>query len=149
MLSETDVLKMDLNAESVVLSACNSGGAGGSTGGDSLSALARSFFYAGARSLLASHWTLNDKAAARLVPDTLRRLRTGSDGGLAGSLRAAELSLLDAAGHEPGIPAMVANSTLFLVSLRLIGEGSGTPQRTKVAAAAQPTISAPTAREYR
>ena len=59
----------------VILSACNSGGPGGSTAGESLSGLARAFFYAGARALLVTHWSVNDQAAAFLVADTLRRLQ--------------------------------------------------------------------------
>ena len=69
------VAAMDLDADLVILSACNSGGPGGTTAGKSLSGLARSFFYAGARALLVTHWSVNDQTAAFLVSDTLRRLR--------------------------------------------------------------------------
>jgi len=47
-------LKMD--ADLVVLSACDTGGGGKESGGETLSGLARNFFFAGARNLFVSHW---------------------------------------------------------------------------------------------
>src|SRR4029079_13630546 len=58
--SEIAVLK--LNADWVVLSACNTA-AGSTEGAEALSGLARAFFYAGARSLLVSHWSVFSTAA--------------------------------------------------------------------------------------
>ena len=52
-LNEIAGLKLD--ADWVILSACNTA-AGGAEGAEALSGLARAFFYAGARSLLVSHW---------------------------------------------------------------------------------------------
>jgi CHAT domain-containing protein len=91
MLTASAVADLDLDADLVILSACNSGGPGGSTAGESLSGLARAFFYAGARSLLVTHWYINDAAATRVVAVTLDRLRQGQD--LAEALRAAQLDL--------------------------------------------------------
>ena len=51
LLTTSDVVGLDLDADAVILSACNSGGPGGADGGDSLSGLARAFFFAGARAL--------------------------------------------------------------------------------------------------
>ncbi|MGH7152308.1 MAG: CHAT domain-containing protein, partial [Acetobacteraceae bacterium] len=75
LLTATDVVSMDLDADLIILSACNSGGPEGGTAGESLSGLARAFFYAGARALLVTHWDVNDQVAAYLVADTLRRIR--------------------------------------------------------------------------
>ena len=49
LLTASQVVALDLDADLVILSACNSGGPGGTTAGESLSGLARAFFYAGAR----------------------------------------------------------------------------------------------------
>ena len=68
---------MQLDADVVILSACNSGGPNGETSGESLSGLARAFFYAGARALMVTHWSVNDQATAFLVAGTLKRV--GSD----------------------------------------------------------------------
>ena len=75
LLTASQVVGLDLDADLVILSACNSGGPGGTTAGESLSGLARAFFYAGARSLMVTHWSVNDQVAAFLVADTLRRMR--------------------------------------------------------------------------
>lgn len=122
LLTASDVTALKLNADAVILSACNSGGPGGGTAGESLSGLARSFFYAGARALLVTHWSVNDQAAAFLVADTLRRVRAGKDGGLAGSLRGAELGMITDAGH--GMPADLSHP-FYWAPFALIGEGRG------------------------
>ena len=90
---------LHLDADLVVLSACNTGG--GAEGGEALSGLARSFFYAGARALMVTQWSVNDQVSAYLVADTLSRLHSGAAGGGAGSLRAAQLALIQGAGQEP------------------------------------------------
>jgi len=71
LLSASEVTTLDLTAEWVILSACNTA-AGGEQGGDALSGLARAFFYAGARSLLASHWPVFDKVAPVLTTRTIQ-----------------------------------------------------------------------------
>ncbi len=121
LLTSSDVLGLDLDANAVILSACNSGGPGGADAGDSLSGLARAFFFAGARALLVTHWSISDASSAFLVADTLRRFAAGTDGGLSGSLRAAELGMLDGAGKT--LPANLAHP-FYWAPFALIGEGS-------------------------
>src|SRR5258706_4717744 len=55
LLTASEVAQLKLNADWVVLSACNTA-AGGKPGAEALSGLARAFFYAGGRSLLVSNW---------------------------------------------------------------------------------------------
>lgn len=66
VLTASDIAELTLDADWVVLSACNTA-ASGDEGGEAFSGLARAFFFAGARSLLVSHWVVNDEAAAKLV----------------------------------------------------------------------------------
>jgi CHAT domain-containing protein len=122
LLTSSDVVGLDLDADAVILSACNSGGPGGAEGGDSLSGLARAFFFAGARGLLVTHWSISDASSAFLVADTLRRFAAGSDGGLAGALRGAELGMLNGAGKT--LPANLAHP-FYWAPFALIGEGQG------------------------
>ena len=75
LLTSGTVLEFDLDADLVMLSACNSGG--GRAAGESLSTLARSFFFAGARGLLLTHWYVNDIAAARTGAVMLLNMRNG------------------------------------------------------------------------
>jgi CHAT domain-containing protein len=63
------VAQLRLNADWVVLSACNTAAAD-KPGAEGLSALARFFFYAGARTLLVSHWSVDSQAASRLTTST-------------------------------------------------------------------------------
>ena len=131
LLTTSDVMGLDLDADAVILSACNSGGPGGADGGDSLSGLARAFFFAGARAMLVTHWSISDQSSAFLVADTLRRFAAGSDGGLAGALRAAQLGMLDGAGHA--LPAALAHP-FYWAPFALIGEGQvRMPVRTAAA----------------
>src|SRR6185312_6436713 len=69
LLTASEVAQLKLNADFVVLSACNTI-AGDKPGAEALSGLARSFFYAGARSLLVTHWSVDSEAATRLATST-------------------------------------------------------------------------------
>jgi CHAT domain-containing protein len=120
LLTSSDVVKLKLDADNVILSACNSGGPGGSVAGESLSGLARSFFYAGARSLLVTHWAVNDQVGAFVVADTLRRLHENPSLGVAGALRDTQLGMLADAGGS--LPAEVAHP-FFWAPLAVIGNG--------------------------
>ncbi len=120
LLTAGEVLGLDLDANAVILSACNSGGIGSHPGGESLSALARAFFFAGARSLLVTHWAISDQASAFLVAETLRRYAAGADGGLAAALRTAQLTMVDGAGHT--LPAALADP-FYWGAFALVGEG--------------------------
>ncbi len=122
LLTASDVAQLDLDADLVILSACNSGGPGGSTAGESLSGLARAFFFAGARSVLVTHWSVNDQVAAYLVADVLRRMHADPALGVAGALRSAQLDMLQQAGH--GLPAQIA-APFFWAGFAVIGEGGG------------------------
>jgi CHAT domain-containing protein len=119
LLTVEKVTGLDLDANAVILSACNTGGPGSSTGGESLSGLARAFFFAGARSLLVTHWSISDQSSAFLVADTLRRLAAGQDDGLAGALQAAQLGIISRAGKD--LPANLAHP-FFWAPFALIGE---------------------------
>jgi CHAT domain-containing protein len=127
LLTANEIVNVNLDADLVILSACNSGGPGETTGGESLSGLARAFFYAGSRSLLVTHWSVNDQAAAFLVADTLRRTQAAPDAGVATALRDAELGLLAAAGHA--LPAALAHP-FYWAPFAVIGAGGGERARS-------------------
>ena len=98
LLTASDLTELKLDADLVILSACNSGGSDGQlTGGESLSALARSFFYGGARGMMITHWEVNDQAAAVLIPLTLQKMRENPEAGTAAALQAAQQEWLERA----------------------------------------------------
>jgi CHAT domain-containing protein len=94
LLTASEVAQLKLNADWVVLSACNTI-AGDKPGAEALPGLARSFFYAGARALLLSHWAVSSEAATRLAISTFDRLKTGPKLGRAEALRQAMLAYLN------------------------------------------------------
>lgn len=73
-LSASEAAQLRLNAEFVVLSACNTAASDGRPGGEGLSGLARAFFYAGARSVLVSHWEVSDAATTELITSSFAAL---------------------------------------------------------------------------
>lgn len=73
-LSASEAAQLRLSADFVVLSACNTAASDGRPGGEGLSGLARAFFYAGARSVLVSHWEVSDAATSTLIADTFEQL---------------------------------------------------------------------------
>ena len=77
-LTASEAAQLRLNADFVVLSACNTAASDGRPGGEGLSGLARAFFYAGARSMLVSHWEVSDAATTRLITATFESLDEGN-----------------------------------------------------------------------
>ena len=92
-LSASEAAQLKLNAEFVVLSACNTAASDGRPGGEGLSGLARAFFYAGARSVMVSHWEVSDAATTTLITATfadLDRHAIGDPGVRARALQAGQ-----------------------------------------------------------
>lgn len=94
LLTAGEIIDLRLDADLVVLSACNTGGPGTGSSGESLSGLARAFFYAGARSMLVTHWPIPDEPTVRLMASTFRRLGSGSAVSPAEALRQSQLELI-------------------------------------------------------
>jgi len=116
MASEIATLKLD--ADWVILSACNT--ASGTAGdGEALSGLARAFFYAGARSLLVSHWPVRSDAAVRLTTAALAEIQKSPRLARSEALRRAMLALIaDASDPTFAHPQVWAPFTV-------VGEGGG------------------------
>jgi CHAT domain-containing protein len=94
LLTASEVAQLKLNADWVVLSACNTA-AGDKPGAEALSGLARAFFYAGARALLVSHWSVASEAATRLTTATFDIMKADPKAGRAEALRRAMLDYMN------------------------------------------------------
>jgi len=117
LLTASEVAQLKLNADWVVLSACNTV-AGDKPGAEALSGLARAFFYAGARALLVTHWAVDSEAAARLTTSTFDHLKADPKIGRAEALREAMLAYLsDTSSPGHAYPALWG-------PFALIGEGA-------------------------
>jgi CHAT domain-containing protein len=114
----SELLALKLDADLIILSACNTGGPGGAGGGEALSGLARAFFYTGARGLLVTHWAVDDSAAALTVSDALRRQEDGAS--TAAALRGAQMLILDEAGRR--LPSQFGHP-FYWAPFALIGDG--------------------------
>jgi CHAT domain-containing protein len=92
-LSGSEIASLKLDADWVILSACNTaGGAGKGEAAEALSGLARVFFYAQARALLVSHWSVDSDAAVKLVTGAIDALAKDKSIGRAEALRRAMLA---------------------------------------------------------
>ncbi len=95
LLNASDIARLRLDAEWVVLSACNTAGADGSArGGQALSGLVRAFLYAGSRAVLATHWDIASEPTVQLTTTTFRNYTANPSGGRAEALRKAQLAMI-------------------------------------------------------
>jgi CHAT domain-containing protein len=78
-----------------------------------LSGLSRAFFYAGARSLLVSHWRVRDDVAPVLIPAMLLSEREHPEMSHAESLQRASLAVLDNLSLHAADPSAWAAFTLI------------------------------------
>ena len=98
LLTSSEVATLKLDADWVILSACNT--ASGDGGGEALSGLAKAFFYAGARSMLVSHWPVNSDAAVSLVTGAVKAIADDASIDRAEALRRAMLAEIAKGGHH-------------------------------------------------
>src|SRR5262249_1708985 len=90
--SEIATLRLDANW--VILSACNTAGAQGE-GAEAMSGMARAFLYAGARALLVSHWEVDSEAAVKLTTRAFTELKTNPAIGRAEAYRRSMRELIE------------------------------------------------------
>jgi CHAT domain-containing protein len=72
-LRATEIADLDLNCDLVILSACETGW-GQLSSGEGIIGLSRSFFIAGARSVVVSQWAVSDISTAQLMKDFYQQL---------------------------------------------------------------------------
>jgi CHAT domain-containing protein len=95
LLTASEIATLRLDADWVLLSACNTAAPEGRAGAEGLSGLAKAFFYAGSRALLVSHWSVASQSTAELMTKATRTFAEEPNIGRAEALRRAMVSLLD------------------------------------------------------
>jgi CHAT domain-containing protein len=101
LLTMDRILELKLNADWVVLSACNTASSDGNA--EALSGLGRAFFYAGARALLVSNWPVDTVASRQLMTDLFKRQTSSANISKSEALRQAMVDLIDRGEYrEPG-----------------------------------------------
>ena len=101
LLTMEEILALKLDADWVVLSACNTGAASGE-GAEAASGLGRAFFYAGTRAILVTNWSVHSQSARELVTDLFKRQAGDTTLTRAEALRQAMVALMDGPGYVGG-----------------------------------------------
>ena len=124
LLTMEEVLTLKLDADWVVLSACNTG-AGEGAGAEAASGLGRAFFYAGTRALLVTNWSVHSQSARELVTDLFKRQANDPKLTRAEALRLAMVALMDGPGYvgADGKTEFAYAHPLFWAPYTIIGDG--------------------------
>ncbi len=115
LLEAGEIASLRLDADLVVLSACNTAASGERLGGESLSGLAEAFFFAGARNLLVTHWQVPSQQTVALTTGMFERLGGDLKKGIALALRDSQMALA-------GVPA--TSHPFFWGAFVLQGDGA-------------------------
>ncbi len=125
LLTMDEILGLKLDADWVVLSACNTA-AGNGAGAEAVSGLGRAFLYAGARALLITHWEVNSTVANVLVTDIFKRQAANPKLSPSQAMRRAKLAMIDGPGYADtdGGSLFSYAHPVFWAPFALFGEGA-------------------------
>jgi len=98
-LTMDEIMKLRLNADWVVLSACNTGASEGE-GAEAVSGLGRAFFYAGTRAVLVTMWPVETTSAKNLMTGLFSHYAREKDLPRAQALRKSITELIDSQGMK-------------------------------------------------
>jgi CHAT domain-containing protein len=126
LLTMAEILGLRLDADWVVLSACNTG-AGNGAGAEAFSGLGRAFFYAGTRALLLSNWPV-ETTSARLLTTDIFRYQVGNPAiSRAEAVSHSMLALIDGKGFGDKASGKIVFSyahPIFWAPFTIVGDGS-------------------------
>jgi CHAT domain-containing protein len=124
LLTMEEILSLKLDADWVVLSACNTG-AGAGAGAEAASGLGRAFFYAGTRALLVTNWSVHSQSAKDLITDQFKRQADDASLTRGEALRQAMVALMDGKGFvdAAGNTEFAYAHPLFWAPYTIIGDG--------------------------
>jgi CHAT domain-containing protein len=120
LLDFSDILELRLNADLVVLSACNTH-LGALRQGEGIVGLTRAFLYAGASSSVVSLWKVEDQATSIFMEKFYRRLKRGDN--KVEALRRAKMEMLKTSVEHKGLGQRVSlASPFFWAAFILVGD---------------------------
>lgn len=123
LLTMEEILGLKLDADWVVLSACNTA-SGEGAGAEAVSGLGRAFFYAGARALLVSNWPVETTSARELTTGIFRLQSEKPALSRAEALRQTMLEVMNGPGPEKGAWGFTYAHPMFWAPFSLVGEGA-------------------------
>ena len=115
LLTASEIMLLDLNAQLVILSACNTANA--SNERVSLSGLTNSFLFAGTKSILVSNWDVESKSALKLTTKMIENYKKFDDIGFSEALRLSMIELMN--DKNP-----LYSHPVFWAPFILVGEGA-------------------------
>ncbi len=119
-LSLSEIMSLRLDADLVILSACNTGGADGRPRAEWMSGLARGFIAAGARQMLVTLWSIPSDPTVRLTTGMTSAYSTDPSLGWPRALQKSVLAMMDR-------PATAADAhPASWASFTVLGVGSAT-----------------------
>jgi CHAT domain-containing protein len=123
LLTMEKIMGLKLDADWVVLSACNTA-AGAAAGAEAASGLGRAFFYAGSRALLVTNWSVHSQSARELVSDLFIRQHADPNLSRSEALRQAMLAVMDKRGFSAaGQTIFTYAHPWFWAPYSIIGDG--------------------------
>jgi len=128
LLTLGEILTLNLDADLVLLSACDTG-AGDGSGTEAVSGLGRAFFYAGARALLVTMWPVETSSARLLTTGLFRYQQENNSFSTASALQKSILKLIAGPGLKDNTTGVIVSSyahPFFWAPFVIIGEGSYT-----------------------
>ncbi|MBP7065211.1 CHAT domain-containing protein [Ferrovibrio sp.] len=125
LLTMEEVLNLKIDADWVVLSACNTA-AGDGAGAEAISGLGRAFFYAGARTMLVSNWPVETTSARIFSTDLFSRQARNPGITGAEAARQAMAALIDGPGasNSNGQPLFSYAHPIFWAPFTVVGDGA-------------------------
>lgn len=123
LLTLDKILTLRLNADWVILSACNTA-LGEGAGTEAISGLGRAFFYAGARALLVTNWPVDSQSATLLTSEMFHFLKSQPNLSKPEYLRLSMLHMIDHLGakNEKGQDLYAYAHPLFWAPYVLVGD---------------------------
>ncbi len=124
LLTMSEILGLRLNANWVIISACNTAAADGQ-GAEALSGLGRAFFYAGTRALLASSWPVHSAATTELMAILFEKQASNNALGRAEALQQTRIDLIDSGvfKNTKGQELFSYAHPIFWAPFIIIGDG--------------------------
>ena len=93
ILTSSEIEKLNLESDIVILSACNTASKDGSPNGEGLSGLVSSFFHAGTKSMLVTHWDVETYSAVKLTTDSFENFKNFKK--LSHAIRETKISMIN------------------------------------------------------
>lgn len=124
LLTMDEILGLRLNADWVILSACNTAAADGA-GVEAASGLARAFFFAGTKSVLVTNWSVHSASAVEIVTEMFARQAADQTISRGEALRQSTIAMLDSGGFRDASGQMLFSYAhpLFWAPYSIVGDG--------------------------